>query len=166
MALSGIDTLYKSYDQDLIVKIKKSGKNIRFAAVFASFLGLIAYSPKFGWLQIDFSNIQSFLDAQKLSVVLFVIGESLLSGGYFDLMRGNRNGFFRVTLFNVLTEAVGGILMVVFYIWSFFVFDWWVPLILCTIFGGLLSAFIKFKILNFPQLHIIIGAPLCLLALW
>lgn len=101
-----------------------------------------------------------------LEIILFIIGEGLIFGGYSDLMRASRAGYLPQNLFNVLSELIGGILMLVFFIWSFFVFEWWVPVILCTIFGGLVSAFIKVKILNFPQLHIMIGIPLCLLALW
>jgi len=138
-------------------------QKIRLATILAAVIGLLAYSPRFNWIQIEISSFFGPEDDSTLKIVLFVIGEGLLFGGYSDMLRSGY--YMRQTLFNSLSELIGGLLLIVTFVWSFFVFDWWVPLILCTVFGGLVSAIVKFKFINFPQLHIIVGIPLSIFAL-
>jgi hypothetical protein len=161
--LGAMDSNHKDFNEDEKFEIQACAKKIRLGTILAGVIGLLAYSPRFNWLQIDFSGFQGFENDSTLNIVLFVIGQGLLFGGYSDLIRHGR--YLPQTLFNTLIELIGGILLIVTFIWSFFVFDWWVPVILCTIFGGLVSAVVKFKLINFPQLHIILGIPLSIFAL-
>ena len=100
----------------------------------------------------------------SVEIILFSIGFGLLFGGYTDLMRGSRSGVVSQNMFNTLTELFGGILTIAFFVWAFFVFAWWI-VILATLFGSFLSAFIKHKFFNLPQFHIILGAIACLYVL-
>lgn len=161
--LGALDSNYKDFNEDAKSEIKACAKKIRLGTILAGVIGLLAYSPKFNWLQIDFSGLRVTENDSALNIVLFVIGQGLLFGGYSDLIRHGR--YFPQTPINTLIELIGGILLIVTFIWSFFVFDWWVPVILCTIFGGLVSAIVKFKLINFPQLHIVLGVPLSIYAL-
>jgi hypothetical protein len=161
--LGAMDSNHKDFNENVKSEIKACAKKIRLVTILAAVIGLLAYSPKFNWIQIEISSLLGPEDDSSLKIVLFVIGQGLLFGGYSDLIRHGR--YFPQTPFNTLVELTGGILLIVTFIWSFFVFDWWVPMILCTIFGGLVSAIVKFKFINFPQLHIIVGIPLSIFAL-
>jgi hypothetical protein len=161
--LGAMDSNYKNFNEDITSEIKACAKKIRLATILAAVIGLLAYSPRFNWIQIDFSGFTLTEDGSTLKIVLFVIGQGLLFGGYSDMLRAGH--YIHQSLFNSLTELIGGLLLIVTFIWSFFVFDWWVPLILCTIFGGLVSVIVKLKFINFPQLHIIVGIPLSIFAL-
>jgi len=161
--LGAMDSNYKDFNEDVKSEIKACAKKIRLAIILAAVIGLLAYSPRFNWIQIEISSFFGPEDDSTLKIVLFVIGEGLLFGGYSDMLRSGY--YMRQTLFNSLSELIGGLLLIVTFVWSFFVFDWWVPLILCTIFGGLVSVIVKLKFINFPQLHIIVGIPLSIFAL-
>ncbi len=100
----------------------------------------------------------------SLNIVIFSLGYGLLFGGYSDLMRASRAGYLPKNMFNILTELAGGILMIVFFIWAFFVFTWWIVL-LATFIGNFVAVFIKLKIFNFPQIHVMLGVIACLYSL-
>lgn len=97
-------------------------------------------------------------------IIIYGLGYGLLFGGYTDMMRAGRAGYLPRNAFNVFAELAGGIGTIAFFIWGFFAFQWWVPL-LAPIAGGAIAVLIKLKVINLPQLHIAIGTLMCLYSL-
>ena len=54
--LGAMDSNYKNFNEDITSEIKACAKKIRLATILAGAIGLLAYSPRFNWIQIDFSR--------------------------------------------------------------------------------------------------------------
>ena len=91
---------------------------------------------------------------------IYGLGIAFLHGGYVDLMRsrGAAQGL------NTMFELIGGLAYLVFFIWGFFVFDWWVPLVM-PIVAMIAATMVTSLILNIPHLFILLGSGLCLFSI-
>lgn len=90
---------------------------------------------------------------------IYGLGIGFLHGGYVDLMR-KRTGNPTNTLF----ELIGGVAYLAFFIWGFFVFDWWVPIVMPLI-AMVAATIITSLFINIPHLFIIVGSGLCLFSI-
>lgn len=87
---------------------------------------------------------------------LYGLGFAFLHGGYVDLMRSRGSA----QNLKIIFELIGGISYFVFFIWGFFVFEWWVPLVM-PLLGVIPATFITSKVFNLPHLFIVIGCLMC-----
>ena len=96
---------------------------------------------------------------------IYGFGFSFIHMGYSDLMRMNKSGIRGLNPYpNMIFEILGGIGYLIFFIWGFFVFNWWVPIfipLVCIIPANFLGKFV----FNIPHLFVLIGYGLCISSL-
>ena len=91
---------------------------------------------------------------------VYGLGFAFIHGAYVDLMRSKGSA---VTV-NLIFECIAGVAYIVFFIWGFFVFEWWVPIVMPLV-GIVAATFVARIIGNLPHLFLMIGCGLCLFSL-
>lgn len=91
---------------------------------------------------------------------VYGLGFAFIHGAYVDLMRSKG---LAVTA-NKIFELIAGAAYIIFFIWGFFVFEWWVPIVMPLI-GIIGATFVASIIGNIPHLFLMIGCGLCLFSL-
>jgi hypothetical protein len=87
---------------------------------------------------------------------VYGLGFAFIHGAYVDLMRSKGSA----AAVNLIFECIAGVAYIVFFIWGFFVFEWWVPIVMPLV--GIVAATLVARILgNFPHLFLMIGCGLC-----
>jgi len=100
------------------------------------------------------------------NIWIYGLGFSSLCSGYFDLIDMNKIGIRGATYphLNTIFEFIAGIGHLLFFVWGFFVFQWWVPIVVPLI-CWVPATLIRRLTLNIPHLLVLLGYVLCIYSL-